>query len=333
MAVRGPARNSSGESPLALIADDGVVTAWARGAAELIGVQAQDAVGRRAEFFLGEDGRRVSAVADGLACHNGWSETVRTPLGEERNLRVTRLRRADGDVSWLLSAPSGTAHEVVAARSGAGRRLPGVAVWDRSLRCVMCDDVMEQAEGIARTGLGHRMAQILPGIDSDAFEAAMGNVLRTGSVGLDYRWEVRSSASHAHARTFLVSLFRLEGADGAGVGVCSLSVDVTTELEQRERLAVLGEASLRIGTSNDVMHTSQELADFAVPRIADYVTVDLGESVLLGEEPLALLDPDAGRIPIFHRAGVASTRRTCARRSSRAGSRCTCRRPRRSRGC
>lgn len=36
------------------------------------------------------------------------------------------------------------------------------------------------------------------------------------------------------------------------------------------------------------------------------MTVDLAESVRLGEEPLALLGPDAGRIPVFHRAGVAS---------------------------
>ncbi|MFE2140004.1 PP2C family protein-serine/threonine phosphatase, partial [Streptomyces sp. NPDC059466] len=73
-----------------------------------------------------------------------------------------------------------------------------------------------------------------------------------------------------------------------------------------ERLALLSEASTRIGTTLDVMQTGQELADFAVPRLADYVTVDLADSVPLGEEPLARLGTDAGRIPVFRRAGLAS---------------------------
>ncbi|MFG2477720.1 SpoIIE family protein phosphatase [Streptomyces fagopyri] len=73
-----------------------------------------------------------------------------------------------------------------------------------------------------------------------------------------------------------------------------------------ERLALLSEASTRIGTTLDVMQTGQELADFAVPRLADYVTVDLAESVSLGEEPLTRLGNDAGRVPVFRRAGVAS---------------------------
>lgn len=73
-----------------------------------------------------------------------------------------------------------------------------------------------------------------------------------------------------------------------------------------ERLGLLSEASTHIGTTLDVMQTGQELADFAVPRLADYVTVDLAESVSLGAEPLARLGMDAGRVPVFRRAGVAS---------------------------
>lgn len=296
---------AAGETPLALIADDGVITAWTREAARLIGLGAGEAVGRRAGFFLGpDDGRTLSQVADGISCRAGWSDNVRTPLGDQRNLRVTRMHHVGGDASWLLSAPTAPA-----APTAPTTRTCGVAVWDESLRCTMADDVMEQSEGIPRGRLlGHRMAQILPGIDSDAFEAVVRNVLRTGSSALDYRWELRREATRSRARTHLVSLFRLENADGTGLGVCSLTVDVTAESQERERFAVLGEASLHIGTTSDVMQTSQELADFSVPRIADYVTVDLAESVLLGQEPLALLDPDAGRIPIFHRAGVATQR-------------------------
>lgn len=87
-----------------------------------------------------------------------------------------------------------------------------------------------------------------------------------------------------------------------------------------ERLALLSEASTRIGTTLDVMQTGQELADFAVPRLADYVTVDLVDSVFLGEEPLARLGRDAGRVPVFRRAGWRPSTRASPSRCGTAGS-------------
>ncbi|MDL5205737.1 SpoIIE family protein phosphatase [Streptomyces sp. ALI-76-A] len=52
----------------------------------------------------------------------------------------------------------------------------------------------------------------------------------------------------------------------------------------RRRLELLSEASARIGTTLDVPRTAHELADMAVPRLADFVTIDLSEAVLRGEE-------------------------------------------------
>ncbi|MFB7267455.1 SpoIIE family protein phosphatase, partial [Streptomyces nojiriensis] len=52
----------------------------------------------------------------------------------------------------------------------------------------------------------------------------------------------------------------------------------------RRRLELLAEASNRIGTTLDVSRTAWELAETAVPRLADFVTVDLPGGVLLGEE-------------------------------------------------
>ncbi|MFJ5519396.1 SpoIIE family protein phosphatase [Streptomyces griseoluteus] len=53
----------------------------------------------------------------------------------------------------------------------------------------------------------------------------------------------------------------------------------------RERLNMLYDAGVGIGTSLDVSRTAEELAELAVPRFADFVTVDLFEPVLKGEEP------------------------------------------------
>jgi serine phosphatase RsbU (regulator of sigma subunit)/PAS domain-containing protein/anti-sigma regulatory factor (Ser/Thr protein kinase) len=54
-----------------------------------------------------------------------------------------------------------------------------------------------------------------------------------------------------------------------------------------ERLKLLYDAGLGIGTSLDVIQTADELARIAVPRFADFVTVDLADAVLHGEEPAA----------------------------------------------
>ncbi len=55
----------------------------------------------------------------------------------------------------------------------------------------------------------------------------------------------------------------------------------------RGRLNLLYEAGARIGTTLDVARTAQELAEVAVPRLADVVAVDLLDVVLRGQEPTA----------------------------------------------
>ncbi|WP_371634826.1 SpoIIE family protein phosphatase [Streptomyces zaomyceticus] len=80
---------------------------------------------------------------------------------------------------------------------------------------------------------------------------------------------------------------------GGGPSGCVATLRDTTELQTvtgraavaQERLKLLFDAGLEIGTSLDVERTSQELAEFAVPRFADFVTVDLADPVLRGEEP------------------------------------------------
>lgn len=52
-----------------------------------------------------------------------------------------------------------------------------------------------------------------------------------------------------------------------------------------QRLALLYQAGVGIGTSLDVERTAQELAQVVVPGFADFVTVDLADAVLRGDEP------------------------------------------------
>ncbi|MFI6447680.1 SpoIIE family protein phosphatase [Kitasatospora sp. NPDC050543] len=52
----------------------------------------------------------------------------------------------------------------------------------------------------------------------------------------------------------------------------------------RQRLALLNEASNRIGTTLDLQRTAQELVEVVIPRFADFVTVDLLDAALSGDE-------------------------------------------------
>ena len=60
--------------------------------------------------------------------------------------------------------------------------------------------------------------------------------------------------------------------------------DVTERRLARQRLELMDEAA-RIGSTLDVTRTAEEFVDVTVPRLADYVLVDLLDSVLRGGEP------------------------------------------------
>lgn len=53
----------------------------------------------------------------------------------------------------------------------------------------------------------------------------------------------------------------------------------------RERLKLLYESGVRIGTTLDVARTATELAQVAVPRFSDLAAVDLLDEVVRGQEP------------------------------------------------
>ncbi|MFI1287478.1 SpoIIE family protein phosphatase [Streptomyces sp. NPDC020792] len=71
----------------------------------------------------------------------------------------------------------------------------------------------------------------------------------------------------------------------------------------RERLKLLYDAGMKIGTTLDVSRTAQELADVAVPRFADVVTVELVEEVLRGQEPTGAISGEVRRAAVRGRPG------------------------------
>ncbi|WP_413252216.1 SpoIIE family protein phosphatase [Streptomyces lydicus] len=100
--------------------------------------------------------------------------------------------------------------------------------------------------------------------------------------------EVTDEVHRVHDRLLAISC-RPTGQLGGSVA----TLRDTTELRAltgraevaRERLQLLYDAGVRVGTTLDVTRTAEELTQVAVPRFADAVTVDLLEPVLHGEEP------------------------------------------------
>ncbi|WP_159323664.1 SpoIIE family protein phosphatase [Streptomyces tendae] len=182
----------------------------------------------------------------------------------------------------------------------------GLAVWNTDLRCVWVNDTLERYDGIARERrLGRRPRDSLTG-DADELEVLVRRVLTTGRCVTGREYRVPTEAGKRRDRAFSASFVRLHDTDGRTLGVCMLMLVVTDRRWAGDRLAVVSEAGTRVGTTLDVMRTAQELADFTVPLIADYVTVDLTEAVRLGEEPLDRLGRSQGRVPKFRRGGRAS---------------------------
>jgi GAF domain-containing protein len=94
----------------------------------------------------------------------------------------------------------------------------------------------------------------------------------------------RGSARH---RAWVIELWPVrDPATGEVVGVGTAAFDSSDQHAARQRLALLQEAGTSIGTTLNVARTAQELADLAVPRLADFVSVDLLDSVLRGDEPV-----------------------------------------------
>jgi PAS domain S-box-containing protein len=308
---------------IALLDAQGTVVGWSQTAQRLVGYSAVEVVGRSAGVLLvSADDRAKASQAAQESTRRAWSELVQVRHRDGRiievRLCVSSLSGQDGPEWWLVCAtdrallPAWPAEAIVAEPLLATLPRPsclpiGVVVRDTHLRCIRVNDTQGSKDGIPLPErLGRRLTEAAPGTKAETLEAVMHQVLERGDPAINVDYQAFLPANVRSNRMLTASYFRLDDAQGRALGVCVVSVDVTESRRARERLAILGEASRRIGTTLDVMQTGQELADLAVPFLADYATVDLAESVPLGEEPLAHLGPQGGCIPIYRRAGLAS---------------------------
>lgn len=295
---------------LALIGGDLTVVRWTGAAERMWGYSAAEVVNRPAQHLLAPPGESVTT--DLLTASRPWSGLVgiRRSDGREAEveMRVTPLRGDAGEEDWFVWSGEPVVWPAMkpSVLNALFERSPiGIAIWDPDLRCSWFNSG-DTNEGVFRSGaeLGRHLSELVA-TDHPAFlETAMRHVLEDGVPLLDHELGPHTAA-RPDTPCISVSFFRLDDTQGRVVGVCSMAMNVR-DSRARQRLNMLSAAGTRIGTTLDPMYTAQELADTAVPALADYVTVDLAEVLQSGKEPLEHLDSTDVSIPVFYRAGAAS---------------------------
>ncbi|MDQ0762434.1 SpoIIE family protein phosphatase [Streptomyces canus] len=279
---------------LAVVVDaGGTVTVWSAGARQLLGYVAEEVVGRPAAGLLAADlpesarrhvaGGRRWATEVALRHRDGGRVVVR--------LKGTPLEDGDGARPWLVTAaaPERVAGPVEPDAEALWdltlAQLPvPVAVYDREARLVSANEVMTQMMGRSVAEMrGLTLWEIEPNPPFDEYDRLQRQVLRTGEPVFHENFGQAPGEVRDHAWSMFLS--PLKDESGAVRGLSAAVFDTTEQYWARRRLAILNDASLRIGSTLDVTRTADELAEVAVTGFADFVTVDLLESVALGEEP------------------------------------------------
>ncbi|MFH9264967.1 SpoIIE family protein phosphatase [Streptomyces sp. NPDC017546] len=310
----------------AVIAGDGTVIGWTRGAEALLGYPAAEVVGRSAALLLADPrgARRTAEVAARCRAGSGWRGLVplwsRDGRSLEIDVRATASFLIAGREGFLVSGRRLTPHWSMSGPvvdSFLARSPVGMAVLDPDLRYLWLNDTLERFGGVPREQrLGRRPAEVLPGALATSLERLMRQVLSTGEAITDYEYLGWSWADPHRRRAFTSSFFPLADAGDRRIGIGCTVLEVTDRWNARRLLALVNEAGASIGSTLDVQRTAQELADFAVPRFADFVFVDLLETPFGGDRPGA---PAEGERPAMRRAGLSSVREGCPEAVVRVG--------------
>ncbi len=178
-----------------------------------------------------------------------------------------------------------------------------MALVDTQMRHLRLNAAMCRILGISgeAEGLGLRLTDLQSTSATESCVACARQVALTGEPDL-WRGIFRLPGQH---RDHAVETYLSPVKDPAGRvhGVLIVGFDVTEQFRARQRLALVNEASTRIGSTLDVTRTAEELVEVAVPRLADLVMIDLLDSVVRGDEPVS--GRVEGSIP-FHRLACGS---------------------------
>ncbi|MFE7776336.1 SpoIIE family protein phosphatase [Streptomyces sp. NPDC057445] len=315
----------------AVIDERGVVITWSEGARQLLGYPPAEVVGAPAARLLADTGSGTAPAGDQVtrqaaAGHQRWSGTLALRHRDGRLLRLSLLahpRTPDsGTTEWLVvcavAGPPGPPLDQ-ALPEWTFTQSPCIqAIFDTDLRLVRANTGMEGALTLTEARMrGLQLPEIAPHALSEETEQLMRRALETGET--QYMQACLHPAGFNREHGWPASLTPLTDPEGKVRAVCLTAHHRPQESPARQQMLLLNETSTRIGSTADISRTAQELAEAAVPRLADVVAVDLLETPQDSNAPA----PTAGRLTL-RRTAVRSTSGTTPESLTEAGGTVTC---------
>lgn len=286
------------------IGPDGRIEQWSHRAAGLFGVAAHDAVGKDpVEAFLPgalrhDAHRRIGEVLDGRE----WTGLVpfRMPGGDGleglAEIYVMPSETATGERAALCTVVDVRAlrrieTDLAASQAIFGQSPFGFVLFGTDLTVIRANQRFATVfGGRADDHRGRTVEDYLAGSEAERLTATLERVLATGESVTDLPL-VGTVPGDADRRHWSMNLYRVHSGSGRPIGIAGLATDVTRRhiaareaASARRNLALLNEASARIGNSLDLETTARELLDVAVPGFCDLASVDLYQALLTGEE-------------------------------------------------
>ncbi|WP_327372096.1 SpoIIE family protein phosphatase [Streptomyces sp. NBC_01217] len=286
------------------IGPDGLIEQWSRRAAGLFGIPADRAVGTDpVEAFmpaeLRRDGHsRVGEILDGKE----WTGLVpfripgENPVHGLAEIYVMPSETGSGERAALcivvdVRALRRIETDLAASQAIFGQSPFGFVLFGTDLTVIRANQRFATVfGGQAADHRGRTVDDYLARPEADRLTATLKRVLETGVSVTDLQL-VGTTPGGTGSRHWSMNLYRVHSGSGRPIGIAGLATDVTRRhiaareaASARRNLALLNEASARIGNSLDLETTARELLDVAVPGFCDLASVDLYQGLLTGED-------------------------------------------------
>ncbi|MEV6395226.1 SpoIIE family protein phosphatase [Streptomyces sp. NPDC051907] len=286
------------------IGPDGLVDQWSRRAVDLFGITAEEVRGKDpVEVFMPAElrprgHRQVAEILDGKE----WTGLVpfRMPGGGREHgvaeVYVMPSETEDGDRAALcivvdVRALRRIETDLAASQAIFGQSPFGFLLFGTDLTVQRANQRFATVfGGAAEDHRGRTVSDYLSRAEAERMNAALRRVLETGESAIDLQI-IGATPGSSDRRNWSINLYRVHSGSGRPIGVAGIGTDVTRRhvaareaASARRNLALLNEASARIGNSLDLETTARELLDVAVPGFCDLASVDLYQGLLSGDE-------------------------------------------------
>ncbi|MET8329345.1 SpoIIE family protein phosphatase [Streptomyces sp. NPDC005181] len=167
----------------------------------------------------------------------------------------------------------------------------GLHVLDPQLRVVRISSLADS--DLAEQVIGRRFTDAYHLERPTHTGKLLQRVLDTGVPVHDRLVHGRIKSAPGPSRSFLVTVYRLNGKQGQILGLLAAVVDVTEREKARTRAMYRARLLKGVGRSLDVATTCQSLVEAVVPGFADFAVVEVVDDVLRGADPpMGPLGPD-----------------------------------------